>query len=100
MAEALNGLTRHIEANTPSAEALNRVAEGQERLLSVLAKMERSDAQDAESRMRLRSIDVQLLRLLEEISTGRQETTIALRQQLERLTSAILMTSEQEDKGN
>jgi len=43
---------------------------------------------------------VQLLRLLEEISTGRQETTIALRQQLERLTSAILMTSEQEDKGN
>ena len=100
LAEALNGLTRHIEANTPSAEALNRVAEGQERLLSVLAQMERSDAQDAESRMRLRSIDVQLLRLLEEISTGRQETTIALRQQLERLTSAILMTSEQEDKGN
>ncbi|MEL0122181.1 MAG: biopolymer transporter ExbB [Paracoccaceae bacterium] len=100
LAEALNGLTRHIEANTPSAEALNRVAEGQERLLSVLAKMESSDAQDAESRMRLRSIDVQLLRLLEEISTGRQETTIALRQQLERLTSAILMTSEQEDKGN
>ena len=100
LAEAVNGLTRHIEANTPSAEALNRVAEGQERLLSVLAKMERSDAQDAESRMRLRSIDVQLLRLLEEISTGRQETTIALRQQLERLTSAILMTSEQEDKGN
>jgi len=100
LAEALNGLTRHIEANTPSAEALNRVAEGQERLLSVLAKMERSDAQDAESRMRLRSIDVQLLRLLEEISTGRQETTIALRQQFERLTSAILMTSEQEDKGN
>ncbi|MGB0795886.1 MAG: biopolymer transporter ExbB [Paracoccaceae bacterium] len=100
LAEALNGLTRHIEANTPSAEALNRVAEGQERLLSVLAKMERSDAQDAESRMRLRSIDVQLLRLLEEISTGRQETTIALRQQLEKLTSAILMTSEQEDKGN
>ena len=100
LAEALNGLTRHIEANTPSAEALNRVAEGQERLLSVLAKMERSDAQDAESRMRLRSIDVQLLRLLEEISTGRQETTIALRRQLERLTSAILMTSKQEDKGN
>jgi len=100
LAEALNGLTRHIEANTPSAEALNRVAEGQERLLSVLAKMERSDAQDAESRMRLRSIDVQLLRLLEEISTGRQETTIALRQQFERLTSAILITSEQEDKGN
>jgi hypothetical protein len=34
---------------------------------------------DAESRMRLRSIDVQLLRLLEEISAGRHETVSDLR---------------------
>ncbi len=89
LAEALSLLTVHVEANTPSADALNRVAEGQEKLLSVLGKMEVSEAQDAESRMRLRSIDVQLLRLLEEISTGRQETTMALRKQLEELTLAI-----------
>ena len=99
LAEALAGLTRHIEANTPSAHALSRVAEGQEKLLAVLGKMERSEAQDAESRMRLRSIDVQLLRLLEEMSTGRQETTLALRQQLERLTGAILKMPDQNDNG-
>ena len=99
LAEALAGLTRHIEANTPSAEALSRVAGGQEKLLAVLGKMERSEAQDAESRMRLRSIDVQLLRLIEEMSTGRQETTMALRQQLEQLTGAILRTPDEKDKG-
>ena len=100
LVEALAGLTRHIEANTPSAASLNRVAEGQEKLLFVLGKMERSEAQDAESRMRLRSIDVQLLRLLEEMSTGRQETTMALRQQLEQLTGAVLRMSDDSDKGS
>ena len=33
---------------------------------------------DAEARMRLRSIDVQLLKILEEMTAGRQETTAAL----------------------
>jgi hypothetical protein len=33
---------------------------------------------DAEARMRLRSIDVQLLKILEEMSAGRQESTAAL----------------------
>ena len=89
LAEALSQLIVHVEANTPSADALNRVAEGQEKLLAVLGKMELSEAQDAESRMRLRSIDVQLLRLLEEISTGRQETATSLSKQLEALTLAV-----------
>ena len=89
LAEALSQLIVHVEANTPSADALNRVAEGQEKLLSILGKMELSEAQDAESRMRLRSIDVQLLRLLEEISTGRQETATSLSKQLEELTLAV-----------
>jgi hypothetical protein len=39
--------------------------------------------------MRLRSIDVQLLRILEEISAGRQETTADLRADLAGLTAAI-----------
>ena len=37
-----------------------------------------SSGMDAEARMRLRSIDVQLLRILEEMSAGRQESTAAL----------------------
>ena len=40
------------------------------------------DGIDAESRMRLRSIDVQLLRILEELSAGRQETITELRGEL------------------
>ena len=44
---------------------------------------------DAESRMRLRSIDVQLLRILEEISAGRQESMTDLRGDLAALTKAI-----------
>jgi hypothetical protein len=44
---------------------------------------------DAESRMRLRSIDVQLLRLLEEVAAGRQESMTDLRSDLANLTRAV-----------
>jgi len=44
---------------------------------------------DAESRMRLRSMDVQMLRILEEISAGRQESIGELRSDLAQLTQAI-----------
>ena len=37
------------------------------------------DGMDAESRMRLRSMDVQLLKILEEMSAGRAETMAELR---------------------
>jgi hypothetical protein len=44
---------------------------------------------DAESRMRLRSIDVQLLRLLEEVAAGRQESIADLRGDLAELTRTV-----------
>ena len=44
---------------------------------------------DAESRMRLRSIDVQMLRVLEEVSSGRQESLSEIRSDLANLTKAI-----------
>ena len=47
------------------------------------------DGIDAESRMRLRSIDVQLLRILEEISAGRQETVADLRGEIAALTRVM-----------
>ncbi|MEO9685267.1 MAG: biopolymer transporter ExbB, partial [Tateyamaria sp.] len=40
-------------------------------------------------RMRLRSIDVQMLRILEEISAGRQETMAELRTDISALASAL-----------
>ena len=49
---------------------------------------------DTESRMRLRSIDVQMLRILEEISAGRQESMSEIRQDLNALTQAIGVLSQ------
>jgi len=71
---------------------LTRIAEGQEAVVQGINKPPESK-QDAESRMRLRSIDVQLLRILEEISAGRQESMADLRSDLTTLTMAIRQLS-------
>lgn len=76
-----------------SSDVLERIAQGQERMIVALEqprepRME-DTGPDAESRMRLRSIDVQMLRILEEISAGRQETMAELRQELSYLTKAL-----------
>jgi hypothetical protein len=73
---------------------MTRVAEGQEQLVQALQDRAASgqgggDGMDAESRMRLRSIDVQMLRILEEISAGRQESMAELRTELGALTRAL-----------
>ena len=76
------------DSNNQSADLLRRVVDGQERLI---AKLQDSgvDGIDAESRMRLRSIDVQMLRILEEMSAGRQETVADLRADIAGLTRAV-----------
>lgn len=67
---------------------LIRIADGQDRLVARLQEGD-GDGLDAESRMRLRSIDTQLLRILEELAAGRQETLADLRSDLAGLTRAI-----------
>lgn len=67
---------------------MTRVAEGQEALIKKLDD-NGMDGIDTESRMRLRSIDVQLLRILEEMTAGRQETVGDLRQDLAVLANTI-----------
>ncbi|KUJ73409.1 biopolymer transporter ExbB [Ruegeria marisrubri] len=69
--------------------ALDRVALGQEALLDHMREKGAGDGIDAESRMRLRSMDVQLLRILEEISAGRQESMIELRKDIDLLVKAL-----------
>ncbi|AAV96407.1 biopolymer transporter ExbB [Ruegeria pomeroyi] len=69
--------------------ALDRVAAGQETLIDFLREQGAHDGIDAESRMRLRSIDVQMLRILEEISAGRQESMAELRKDIELLAKAL-----------
>lgn len=86
-------LAERIDAEAGQTEALNRIADGQEQLIAALAGAEGGAHSDAESRMRLRSIDVQMLRILEEMSAGRQESTADLRADISALTAAIRQLS-------
>lgn len=103
LAEAVKGLSVQVQSDsliqdklaqiaTTQTALLTRIAEGQDSFAPILAKSGEEGA-DAESRMRLRSIDVQLLRILEEISAGRQESVADLRSDIAGLTNAIRQLS-------
>ncbi|MFA5580391.1 MAG: biopolymer transporter ExbB [Paracoccaceae bacterium] len=94
LAGALQQLAMQIDADNSATRGFERLAEGQERLAAALeastsAVTEAEPPVDVEARMRLRSIDVQLLRILEELSAGRQEMLHDLRADLAALTRAI-----------
>lgn len=82
LADALDNMTRQMEASDNVEGGMQRVAESQQRLVETLQQLDLGDGFDAESRMRLRSMDVQMLRILEEIAAGRQETMAELRADL------------------
>ncbi|MEZ5676626.1 MAG: biopolymer transporter ExbB [Thalassovita sp.] len=88
LAVSIERLTDRMAGTAQANDALIRMAEGQERLIEALSERE-GEGIDAESRMRLRSIDVQLLRILEEISAGRQETMAELRTDIAALTQVV-----------
>jgi len=85
---AISRLAERLETGGDSAEGDSsaRIAEALEKLAS-----DGNGQFDAESRMRLRSMDVQMLRILEEISAGRQEAIGELRTDLTNLTNAVRM---------
>ncbi|WP_224825297.1 biopolymer transporter ExbB [Cognatishimia sp. MH4019] len=85
MTEAMALLTQQLAGQDSPNAMLARVAEGQERLID---RMD-GDGLDAESRMRLRSIDVQLLKISEELAAGRQDVISELRADLGSLTRAL-----------
>jgi hypothetical protein len=91
LAEAMSRLSQRFQGDVSSVQALTRIAEGQERLIQYLASREDADEPhiEAETRLRLRSMDVQLLRILEELSAGRQEMLADLRNDLASLTQAV-----------
>jgi hypothetical protein len=102
LAGALVRLNDQAEAEKGQAATLTRIAEGQERLIAALSASTgtaESSGPDAESRMRLRSIDVQLLRILEEMSAGRQESLADLRADLSALTAAIRQLGRSSGRG-
>ncbi len=106
LVDSVNALVTRLESQEPppppvieidtsaqdrNTEALERIAQGQEALIALIREQAEQGGPhvDAESRMRLRSIDVQLLRILEEMSAGRQETLADLRTDLMALSRAI-----------
>ena len=90
LTQVIRKMSKGLDVGSAQIETLNRIAEGQDRVVAALTGTDSQPGYaDAESRMRLRSIDVQLLRILEEISAGRQESIADLRADLTALTSAI-----------
>lgn len=89
LVETIQEMNRRQEQTGTITAALDRVAVGQEALTEILRSQSEHGGIDAESRMRLRSIDVQMLRILEEISAGRQESFAELRKDIDLMIKAF-----------
>ena len=88
--DVISDMNERVDRDADTAAALDRVAMGQQQLIETLRAQGTAEGGiDAESRMRLRSIDVQMLRILEEISAGRQESMAELRKDLQMLVRAL-----------
>jgi hypothetical protein len=104
---SVNALDRIADAQWRIAEGQERMAAGQDQIVTALTAEEEARAEaeadigaDAESRMRLRSIDTQLLRILEEMAVGRQESLADVRADLSQLTRAVRqLAAESTDSG-
>jgi len=88
LVDAITDMNQRQAQSEGVTAALERVAVGQE-ALTELMRAQGDSGLDAESRMRLRSIDVQMLRILEEISAGRQESLAELRKDIDLLVKAF-----------
>ena len=88
LVDAITDMNQRQAQSEGVTAALERVAVGQE-ALTELMRAHGDSGLDAESRMRLRSIDVQMLRILEEIAAGRQESLAELRKDIDLLVKAF-----------
>lgn len=98
LSEAVTGMANRMEGDTGVSEALNRVADGQQNIVTVLQETAGNNGEgglDAESRMRLRSIDVQLLKVFEEVQQGRQSAIDDLRGDIGSLTRTLRQLNRQ-----
>lgn len=67
-----------------------RMIAAQDRVADIIASRdEEAGGLDAETRARLRSIDTQVLRILEDLSAGRQDMVTEIRQDIAQLTEAL-----------
>ena len=96
LADAVAVMAHRMDSGGGTTDALNRVAEGQENIVEVLRGSSGvNDGLDAESRMRIRSIDVQLLKVFEELQQGRQAAIDDLRGDIGSLTRTLRQLNRQ-----
>ena len=90
LAQQLNDRPAQGGGFSGDSSILDRIATSQERIAQMLENQgEEGGALDPDSRQRLRNIDVQLLRILEEMAAGRQDSVTELRQEISALTETI-----------
>jgi len=91
LATAVSAMADKSGGGTIDEEVFERIATSQAEMTRILREREESAGLlDSEARSRLRNIDVQLLRVLEEMSSGRQESIADLRGDLAQLAQSIL----------
>lgn len=101
LAEAISVLAKQISNQSRGGkggsdpEVMERIAGGQDRIVEALGNM--GEGMDAEARMRLRNIDVQLLRVLEEMSSGRQDSIAEIRQDFATLIYTLQQAINQDE---
>ena len=97
LADLQDKFIKNIEENRSNTNVLlESFNQSQKQIVDFLKSKETSEGGiDAESRMRLRSIDVQMLHISEEIAVGRQEAIKAIREEIANLASSIQSNSAQ-----
>ena len=97
LADMQDKFIKNIEENRSNTNVLlESFNQSQKQIVDFLKSKETTEGGiDAESRMRLRSIDVQMLHISEEIAIGRQEAIKAIREEIANLASSIQSNSAQ-----
>ena len=97
LADMQEKFIKNIEENRSNTKVLlESFNQSQKQIVDFLKSKETAEGGiDAESRMRLRSIDVQMLHISEEIAVGRQEAIKAIREEIANLASSIQSNSAQ-----
>ena len=97
LADMQEKFVKNIEENRSNTKVLlESFNQSQKQIVDFLKSKETAEGGiDAESRMRLRSIDVQMLHISEEIAVGRQEAIKAIREEIANLASSIQSNSAQ-----
>lgn len=92
MSNAVERLVENsLQTQTQAAASMNEIAVGQSHIVDAIARMqsEGEGILDAETRMRLRSMDTHLSRILEDTSAGRAQGLSEIRSDLSVLSKAI-----------